>query len=162
MSLPQQTQQPPLASGTLRAHAIRLLPGDDLVPALESAAFQCMEGSCSQSCFVMTAVGSLSQVTLRMANATTNITEANPIQTWNECLEVVSLVGTFSKRAVGKHLHMSVSNARGETFGGHVMAGKIWTTLELVLGTVDGVVFDRQVDERTGFLELVVTQEQEP
>lgn len=144
-----------ISSGILRAHAVRLLPGDDLVPALEAAALQCMEQSQSQSCFVLTAVGSLSQVTLRLANAKAK--EDNPIQAWNECFEIVSLVGTFSK-STGKHLHMSVSNAKGETFGGHVMAGIVWTTLELVLGTIEGVAFERRMDESTGYLELEVNQ----
>ncbi len=153
-ALQQQQQQRQIASGILRAHAVRLLPGDDLVPALESVALQCMERAQSPSCFVMTAVGSLSHVTLRLANAVAD--QENPIQTWKECLEVVSLVGTFSKQT-GKHLHMSVSNAKGETFGGHLMGGTVWTTLELVLGTMDGVAFARDMDETTGYRELVVS-----
>ena len=74
--------------------------------------------------------------------------------TWNEKLEIVSLVGTFTKDA--KHLHMSVSREDGSVVGGHVMSGVVHTTLELVIGTITGVEFQREHDERTGYRELHV------
>jgi predicted DNA-binding protein with PD1-like motif len=146
-----------LHSGTMNAHAIRLKPGEDLVLALESAAAQAMSRSNSASAFVLSVVGSLESVTLRMANACrtgdTNST-ANEIKQWDERLEVISLGGTFSPN--GKHLHMSVSDAKGNVFGGHLVSGRIFTTLELVLGTIQNVTFDRETDSSTGYKELVV------
>ena len=50
----------------------------------------------------------------------------------------------------------SVSDASGKVWGGHVISGRIFTTLELVLGTIEGVGFRRRVDSRTGYRELVV------
>mmetsp|Transcript_32978 Transcript_32978/g.46832 ORF Transcript_32978/g.46832 Transcript_32978/m.46832 type:complete len:148 (-) Transcript_32978:305-748(-) len=142
-----------MQSGIVKAHCIRLLPNDDLVPSLQKAAQQAMENSNSSSAFIMTAVGSLTEVKLRLANACRG--QPNEIKEWKERFEIVSLVGTFSKDS--KHLHMSVSDKDGNTYGGHVMSGKIFTTLELVLGTVEGVAFEREVDvEGTGFDELVV------
>jgi hypothetical protein len=44
----------------------------------------------------------------------------------------------------------SVSNVDGSTIGGYLMSGQVFTTLELVLGTIDGVDFDREHDPRTG------------
>jgi hypothetical protein len=49
----------------------------------------------------------------------------------------------------------SVSNVDGSTIGGYLMSGQVFTTLELVLGTIDGVDFDREHDPRTGYQELV-------
>lgn len=36
------------------------------------------------------------------------------------------------------------------------MGGKVFTTLELVLGTLPGVSFTREIDSATGYDELVV------
>jgi len=178
------TKPPSPASGLVRGHAFRLLPNSDLVSSLKDASQKAMINSNASSCFVMTAVGSLSDVTLRLASApkkrkkqntnnnqdndelngandNTTATSSNDIRHWkDEKFEVVSLVGTFSMSS-GFHLHMSISNATGETFGGHVMAGTIYTTMEIVLGTIDTVKFDRLVDDETGYRELVVTQEHE-
>mmetsp|Transcript_22663 Transcript_22663/g.38532 ORF Transcript_22663/g.38532 Transcript_22663/m.38532 type:complete len:158 (-) Transcript_22663:1120-1593(-) len=144
-------------SGSVQAHCVRLPPGADLVPTLQECARQVLKGE-RGSVFVMSAVGSLSEVTLRMASANDDDrASGGHIRRWTECFEIVSLVGTFSLDA--KHLHLSISNAQGETIGGHLVAGKIFTTLELVLGTIDGVVFERKHDEATGYRELVVSEE---
>lgn len=142
-------------SGMVIAHPVRLGKGDDLVSSMERAALSAMEKSGTSSAFILTAVGSLERVTLRMANASNANGEfVNEVREWNERLEVVSLVGTFSKE--GKHLHMSVSDGTGNVFGGHVMSGKIYTTLELVIGVILDVEFSREQDPATGYKELVV------
>ena len=90
-----------------------------------------------------------------MANACNADGEfVNDVKEWKQRLEVVSLVGTFSRD--GKHLHMTVSNEKGECFGGHLISGRVYTTLELVIGVVQNVDFSRQRDECTGYNELVV------
>jgi len=140
--------------GAVVAHPIRLNPGDDLVSSLENAASQAMSTS-SSSAFVMTAVGSLDEVTLRMANASrTDGSSSNEIKDWKERMEVVSLVGTLSPS--GKHLHMSLSDKNGTVVGGHLLSGKVFTTMEIVLGVINGVAFKREMDEETGYRELVV------
>lgn len=143
------------ASGMVIAHPVRLCKGDDLVSSMQQAAFSAMEKSGTSSAFVLTAVGSLECVTLRMANASNaNGDFVNEVREWRERLEIVSLVGTFSKE--GKHLHMSVSDGKGNVFGGHVMSGTIFTTLELVIGVIRDVEFSREQDPATGYKELVV------
>lgn len=153
----------PIVSGGMRAHCVRLHPGDDLVPCLLEAAKQAISASSpsgSGSAFVVTCVGSLEEVTLRMASAdrasTDDGTNTNHIKTWKERFEITSLVGTLTGSS--KHLHMTISDKDGRTFGGHVMSGRVFTTVELVLGTADGVVFDRKPDPDTGFTELVVSK----
>jgi len=142
-------------SGLVVAHPIRLTKGDDLVSSMEKAAMSAMEKSGTSSAFVLTAVGSLECVTLRMANASNSDGNfVNEVKEWNERLEVVSLVGTFSRD--GKHLHMSVSDGKGNVFGGHVMSGKIFTTLELVIGVILNVDFSRVQDPTTGYKELAI------
>ena len=143
-------------SGLVIAHPIRLHKGEDLVSSMEKAAMSAMEKSGTSSSFVLTAVGSLESVTLRMANASNaDGVFVNEVKEWKERLEVVSLVGTFSRD--GKHLHMSVSDGEGNVFGGHVMSGTIFTTLELVIGVILNVDFSRVQDITTGYKELLVS-----
>jgi len=170
---------------TLRGHAFRLLPSD-LVTSLKDGAEKAMINANTSSCFIMTAVGSLSDVTLRFAGTPNKNTKSKDeqdgivrndivcgssisdddgydsdaschnIRHWkDERFEIVSLQGTFSMSS-GFHLHMSISNAAGETFGGHVVSGTIYTTMEVVLGTIEGVKFDRVFDNDTGNCESVV------
>eukprot|EP00536_Pseudo-nitzschia_multiseries_P013415 jgi/Psemu1/211613/e_gw1.573.6.1 len=142
-------------SGVVVAHPIRLKPGEDLVSSMEKAAISAMRTSGTTSAFVLTAVGSLESVALRMANScNSDGIFVNQVKEWKERLEIVSLVGTFSRE--GKHLHMSVSDGRGNVFGGHLMSGRIFTTLELVIGVIIGVDFSRVQDAATGYNELVV------
>ena len=56
----------------------------------------------------------------------------------------------------GKHLHMSLSDKNGTVVGGHVVSGKVFTTMEIVLGTIQGVCFKREMDKTTGYRELIV------
>lgn len=51
---------------------------------------------------------------------------------------------------------MSVADANGRTFGGHLIGARVYTTLELVLGTIQNVRFHRENDESTGYSELTV------
>jgi uncharacterized protein len=144
-------------SGAVTAHPIRFGPGQDIVPAMEKFAAQAMKKSGTSSAFVLSAVGSLEYLELRLANACKQDgTTQNDVREWKQRLEIVSLVGTFS--SCGRHLHLSVSDGEGNAFGGHLLGGKIYTTLELVIGTIQGVDFSRQVDSATGFGELVVRE----
>jgi len=70
MAFTQETYPlPPLivCSGASHFHAVRTPPDADLVPSLIEAAKQAMSKTSAQSAFVLTAVGSLTEVTLRMA-----------------------------------------------------------------------------------------------
>ena len=148
----------PLPSGIVQAHVIRLHPGDDLVPALMDAAKKAMSASNTGSAFVLSAVGSLKDVTLRLATVSHHgKNDSCETKRVRENLEVVSLVGTLTPNG-DKHLHMSVSDGQGRTYGGHLVAGVVFTTLELVLGTIGNVSFNREFDESTGYTELVATQ----
>jgi predicted DNA-binding protein with PD1-like motif len=70
-------------------------------------------------------------------------------------LEILTLAGSVSPD--GAHLHMSVSDAQGRVYGGHVSAGCIVrTTAELLLALLPGHVFSRAIDPASGYKELVV------
>lgn len=152
-----------LPSGAVQAHVIRLQPNDDLVSALVHAAIKAIDvAPGAGSAFVLSAVGSLKDVTLRLATASHGRQDDScDMKRVQENVEVVSLVGTFTPDG-GKHLHISISDGNGHTFGGHLVAGVVFTTLEVVIGTITNVSFTRERDERTGYTELVITQTKDP
>ncbi|MCG5061117.1 MAG: DNA-binding protein [Limnoraphis sp. WC205] len=124
---------------------IRLKPNQDLKLSLQEIAATDQ----IQAGFILTAVGSLKQATVRFAG-----------QEESECLrgrfEIVSLVGTLSIEGI--HLHIALADAHGKTIGGHLQTGCIiYTTAEIVIGTVPGYIFKRTPDPETGYLELKIT-----
>jgi predicted DNA-binding protein with PD1-like motif len=124
--------------------AIRLKPDEDLKESLKTFVKQ----NNIQSGFILTAVGSLKQATLRFASQ-------DNYQVFDERFEIVSLVGTLSTHGI--HLHISLSDKNGETLGGHLVEGCIiYTTAEIVIGTSEDFIFLRTVDETTGYKELEI------
>ncbi|WP_284279405.1 PPC domain-containing DNA-binding protein [Limnobacter litoralis] len=122
---------------------LRLPPDADLRRALEEAA-----KSSGGSAFVVSGIGSLQGATLRLADANSDTQFSGPF-------ELLSLSGSVSPD--GAHLHMAVANAQGEVLGGHVCYGNIIrTTAEVLLINLPDWALDREVDEATGFKELVV------
>ena len=146
-----RTQPPPsypdsymLASPTT-AYAVRLRPGDDLVPALLAAA----SGHGLAAAAVVTCVGSLSEARLRLAGAKDFLSLV-------EDLEIVSLVGTLGSGG-GFHLHAALSRTDGSVVGGHIKGRAIVaTTAEVVLAGLPALTFAREPDAATGYDELVI------
>lgn len=129
----------------MKTFAFRLHPGQDLKKGIVSFTKE----NNIQAGVILTCVGSLKRATLRLANE-------NVVKDFEQKFEIVSLVGTLCQDGV--HLHISLSDETGNTFGGHLMDGcLIYTTAEIVFGEMDDVVFSRKADPGTGFLELVVT-----
>lgn len=127
-----------------KIHAIRLKPGQDLRKEIE--AFVRKENI--KAGWMVTAVGSLTQANLRLAN--------QPEGTqFKGHFEIVSLVGTLS--TAGCHLHLSFSDSTGKTIGGHLLAGNIvYTTAEIVIGESKDLVFTREKDGSTPWEELQI------
>lgn len=126
----------------------RLKPGADLKSSIEEKARQ----HSVKAGFIVTCVGGLQQATVRMAGATPT---AQDIRTFNGDYEIVSLVGTVSVNGV--HLHMSFSDGDGIVRGGHLKEGTlIRPTAEIVIGVDENAEMRREMDEETGFAELVI------
>ena len=128
----------------MRTYALRLIPGDDLRNSLEDFVINHK----INAGIILTAVGSLKNAKLRLANG-------KSIRNFIGPFEIVSLVGTFSLN--GSHLHLSVSDKEGKTFGGHLKEGSlIYTTAEIIIGHLENKILKRNFDPNTGFEELVV------
>lgn len=128
----------------MKIFAIRLKPEQDLKDSLRNF----VKEQNIQAGFIVTAVGSLQQTTLRFANQ-------DKSQILSEKLEIISLVGTLSIH--GMHLHLSLADYNGKTIGGHLMDGcLIYTTAEIIIGTSEEFIFQRKVDKQTGYQELTI------
>lgn len=100
----------------------------------------------------MTCVGALACMNVRMAGATPNV---QVVKKLDEEFEIVSLVGTVTTNDC--HLHVAGSNTAGTVIGGHLKNGSlVGVTAEIVIGEDDTVVYQRVMDNETGFKELEV------
>lgn len=141
---PNSPGRNPVVSSAMQTHSYRLLPGQDLKKQLEAIVRQ----ERIEAGAVLTCVGSLTDVTLRTAN------QSEP-RVWSGHFEIVSLVGTLSIN--GSHLHLSVSDSTGQTIGGHLLDGcTIYTTVEIVIGVMNDLVYERQTDPTFGYKELTI------
>ena len=130
----------------MKVHVLRLVPGDDLRAALERAFAELSRSHGIAAACIVSAVGSLSQATLRYADKAGGSELQGP-------LELLMLSGTLS--ADGAHLHASVADEQGRVRGGHLLPGCIVrTTAEVVIALLPGWEFRRELDEATGYKEL--------
>ena len=128
----------------MRAWPLRLSPSDDLRASVVAA----LAGQGVAAGFVLQGIGSLSVAQLRYAGL------PQPTALHGD-LEILTLAGSVAPD--GAHLHMSVSDAQGCVYGGHVGAGCIVrTTAELLLALLPEHRFAREHDAATGFLELTI------
>ncbi|MBK9937007.1 MAG: DNA-binding protein [Chitinophagaceae bacterium] len=130
----------------MSTHAIRLKPGEDLKSGIEKV----VKENNIRAGWVATCVGSLTDYSIRFANQPDGV-----MGTGN--FEIISLVGTISIN--GSHIHISISDGTGKTFGGHLMPGcKIYTTAEIVLQSTDKYEFTREKDGSTPWEELQIKE----
>ena len=124
--------------------AIRLKPNEDLKQSLKDFSIQ----QNIQAGFILTAIGSLKQATIRFANQdySTVLTDK---------FEILSLNGTIANN--GLHLHIAIADSQGKTIGGHLDNGCIiYTTAEIVIGATEEFRFLRTFDKQTGYQELEI------
>ena len=134
-----------MALAAMKTLALRLNPGADVRRELEALATR----EHITAGVVLGAVGSLARTCLRFAGNDTPTELASKH-------EILTLSGMISQEGV--HLHMSVGDSQGSCTGGHVAYGcEVYTTLELVIGLMPEVKFQRVFDETTGFKELQVS-----
>ena len=131
-----------MGNGTF--HVFRLKPHRDVKEAIISFA---KENGIKAGAIVSCA-GSLEQYNIRFANQPDGVFKKG-------FFEIVSLSGTFD--ASSSHIHISVSDDKGNTIGGHLMNNNlVYTTAEIVVVEITDIEFKREVDPTYGYQELVV------
>jgi predicted DNA-binding protein with PD1-like motif len=144
LSMSQAISQTSDPWSALKATAVRLKPHQDLKKELIAFAKE----NKIKAGLIITCVGSLEQVNLRFANQETGTLLKGHF-------EILALVGTFSDSS--SHLHLSVADSEGKTFGGHLLdESLIYTTAEIVIGELTEKEFDRTLDTTYGYKELLV------
>ncbi|WJS83401.1 PPC domain-containing DNA-binding protein [Paracoccus sp. TOH] len=132
----------PLSSG--RFAAIRLQPGEDPLAALR--ALQRRTGAAAMA--LVTYVGSLTRAVIRHANR-------DEASEYRGHFEITALTGTIDP--AGQHLHLTIADAEGRAFGGHLLPGcEIYTTAEIVVLILDDLGFARAPCPLSGHDELIV------
>ena len=128
----------------MKIHALRLNPGDDLKKNILSwAASQRIKAGC-----ILTCIGSLKSSNLRFANRKEGNFKA-------DFQEIISLSGTFSQAS--GHFHISLSDEKGQVIAGHLLEENIiYTTAEIVILELTDYEFNRELDGKTGFKELLI------
>ena len=128
----------------MKVLALRLKPDQDLRQNLKTFA----EEQNVKAGFILTAIGSLQQATIRFANQSISTVLSDKF-------EILSLNGTLATSGI--HLHISISDKEGKTIGGHLDNGSIiYTTAEIVIGASEEFTFIRAIDEQTGYKELEI------
>jgi hypothetical protein len=131
---------PAVSTSTVRHFVFRLKPGEDLLAGIRAV----VEAEGLKAAVIVSAVGSLTRATLRFAHTGVWVVREG-------YFEIVSLVGS------GEHVHIALSDREGVTFGAHFGPGSaVYTTAEVVLAELDGLVFGREECQESGWPELVV------
>lgn len=130
----------------MKEHAFRLHRGQDLKIELEKY----VEENNIKAGVIVSCVGCLYEAVIRNAGGVESIK-------LNKKLEIVSVTGTFSQN--GCHIHISVSDEDLKTYGGHLKDGcLVNTTAEIVILELEDYTFTREMDENTGYEELVIKE----
>lgn len=129
----------------MKTHTFRLKPQQDLFGSIQ----EYVNENNIQAGVVLSAVGSLTHATLRLANRSF-------YNEYDGHFEIVSITGTVSIH--GSHIHISISDGEGKTIGGHLVGGcKIYTTAEIVIAEIEDVIYKRELYENdSGYEELSV------
>ena len=127
-----------------KTHVFRLKPGDDLKRQIEC--FVKDKGILAG--WIGCGVGSLTRYNIRFANHAEGSQDEGHF-------EIVSLMGTVAVN--GSHVHISISDDKGQTIGGHLLKGNVvYTTVEIVVVEVDDYIFTRVNDGSTQWKELQI------
>jgi predicted DNA-binding protein with PD1-like motif len=58
-----------------------------------------------------------------------------------------------------EHLHIALSDETGKAIGGHLLDGNlVYTTAEVVLGVLPNLKFTKELCEKSGWEELVISK----
>lgn len=128
----------------MKVFALRLKPDQDLRQSLKTEAKE----QNIKAGFILTAIGSLKQATIRFANQSVSTV-------LNDKFEIISLNGTLA--TTGIHLHIAIADKEGKIIAGHLDDGCIiYTTAEIVIGASEEFSFIRTIDKQTGYKELEI------
>jgi len=116
-----------IGRGDPATYVVVLEPGDEAIKALADFA-----GTQQLSAAQITGIGAFERATVGWFDRRT--AEYHPIYVDEQC-EVLSLIGDVAIGAEGPqlHVHAVLGLDDGQTRGGHLLAGHVWPTLEIIV-----------------------------
>lgn len=116
-----------IGRGDPATYVVVLQPGDEAIKSLTDFA-----STHKLSAAQITAIGAFERATVGWFDR--QVTEYHPIYV-DEQSEVLSLIGDVAMGAEGPllHVHAVLGLSNGDTRGGHLLAGHVWPTLEVMI-----------------------------
>lgn len=121
---------------------IRILSGEDVIESIKNVVN--IEHIASGT---ISGIGSVKQVDLELFNSLDKI---NSRKEFRGDFEIVSLCGNISSLNDQPfiHLHMSISDNKFYTYGGHLTKAVVSSTAEIIINVINGQL-NRRYDEET-------------
>lgn len=130
----------------MKIHVFRLTKGMDLKSSLISF----VKKHNISAGIILTCVGCVYESNIRLSDGVTT-------RYFKENLEILSLSGTLSKDGI--HVHISMADSKGHSYGGHLLEGcLVNTTAEIAIGELNSMEFSRKYDKHTGYNELIINK----
>lgn len=137
-------------SGTskIKGHIFRLTPGEDLFKRIEAY----IKLKDIKAGFIMTCVGSLQKINIRLANADKFLVK-------EEHYEITSLTGCVSSND-RFHLHITLCDEDGQAIGGHLCreGNVVYTTAEVVIGELEELEISEVKNEGEDWPEIKISK----
>jgi predicted DNA-binding protein with PD1-like motif len=133
--------------------AIKLDDGEDVFVALDKA----IEKHGIDSALILTGIGMLKDFEIGYYNGKNYI-----IERFVDPMELLSMHGSIARGQENRiHIHVGLANNEHKVFGGHLMSAKVCVLNEIVLLRMNEVDLTRKLNEKSGLMELEVSQGKE-
>jgi predicted DNA-binding protein with PD1-like motif len=129
---------------------IKLDDGEDLFKAMTEA----INKHEIESGLILSGIGMLGDFEIGFYNGNEYIKErfADP-------MELLSMHGSIAKEEGSRiHIHVGLANNEHKVFGGHLFSAKVCMLNEIVLLKLDEITLKRELNEKSGLLELRVIE----
>jgi predicted DNA-binding protein with PD1-like motif len=103
---------------------------------------------------ILSGIGMLSDFEIGFYNGNEYIKER-----FTEPMELLSMHGSIAKAQESRiHIHVGLANSEHRVFGGHLFSAKVCMLNEIVLLKLDEITLKRELNVKSGLLELKVLE----
>ncbi len=128
---------------------IKLDDDEDLFEALH----EIIEKHGIDSALILSGIGMIRDFEIGYYNGNNYITE-----TFNDPMELLSMHGSIAKGKENRiHIHVSLADDEHRVFGGHLMRARVCVLNEIVLLRISELELTRKLNEKSGLMELEIS-----
>jgi predicted DNA-binding protein with PD1-like motif len=129
---------------------IKLDDGEDLLEMIESVIKKHEIGSA----LIISGIGMLRNFEIGYYNGEKYINEH-----FVDPMELLSMHGSIAEGEENRiHIHVGVANNEHKMMGGHLMKAKVCMLNEIVLMKLKDIKLTRELNEKSGLMELIISQ----